>query len=105
MLKSQDYILLRVSNYGSFSGGMLEAERNQHLQFELKIPPIPDTVTVGKWEAGLNAIASRKEKSGQETSPFQPGLLLPHGQSGSYCLKVWSLEFMCPKSRGSGVSF
>lgn len=31
LLKSQDYILLRVSNYGSFSGRMLEAERNQRL--------------------------------------------------------------------------
>lgn len=37
VLKSQDYILLRVSNYGSFSGGMLAAKRNQRLQFELKI--------------------------------------------------------------------
>lgn len=44
VLKSQDYILLRVSNYGSFLGGMLAAERNQRLQFELKI--FPPTVTV-----------------------------------------------------------
>ena len=47
VLKSQDYILLRISNYGSFSGGMLAAERNQHLQFELK-SFFPPTVTVRK---------------------------------------------------------
>lgn len=31
--------------------------------------------------------ANREVKAGQETSPFQPSLLLSHGQSGSNCLQ------------------
>ena len=47
VLKRKDYILLCVSNYGSFSSRMVEAEKNPLLQFELKV-----SYTVIHWELG-----------------------------------------------------